>query len=64
MLSQTLERAAEIRLETTLLPVWYDVDDVGSLRRYARNCFPDGAARRPMRLRATPRLTLGSILAS
>lgn len=30
---QTLERASQIGLETKLLPVWYDVDDVGSLRR-------------------------------
>jgi hypothetical protein len=31
--SQTLERAAELRLETVTLPLWYDVDDVTSLRR-------------------------------
>lgn len=31
--SQTLERAGELGLETVRLPVWYDVDDVGSLRR-------------------------------
>jgi rSAM/selenodomain-associated transferase 1 len=30
---QTLQRAAEIGLEVHRLPVWYDVDDVGSLRR-------------------------------
>jgi uncharacterized protein len=30
---QTLERAAEIGLEVHQLPVWYDVDDVESLRR-------------------------------
>jgi rSAM/selenodomain-associated transferase 1 len=29
---QTLERAAEIGLEVHVLPAWYDVDDVGSLR--------------------------------
>ncbi len=29
---QTVERAAEIGLATVLLPVWYDVDDVASLR--------------------------------
>jgi rSAM/selenodomain-associated transferase 1 len=30
---QTLERAAEIRLSVHALPVWYDVDDIASLRR-------------------------------
>jgi hypothetical protein len=30
---QTLERAGEIGLEVYRLPVWYDVDDVESLRR-------------------------------
>jgi uncharacterized protein len=30
---QTLQRAAEIGLEVYRLPVWYDVDDVESLRR-------------------------------
>jgi uncharacterized protein len=29
----TLERAREINLDMHLLPVWYDVDDVGGLRR-------------------------------
>ena len=28
-----------IRLETTLLPVWYDIDDVGSLRRLCAELF-------------------------
>jgi rSAM/selenodomain-associated transferase 1 len=31
--AQTLERAAEVGLEVHRLPVWYDVDDVESLRR-------------------------------
>lgn len=31
--SQTVERALELGLETVRLPVWYDVDDVSSLRR-------------------------------
>jgi hypothetical protein len=31
--SQTIERAAELGLETVTLPVWYDVDDVASMRR-------------------------------
>lgn len=33
--SQTTERAREIGLETVTLPLWYDVDDVGSLRQLA-----------------------------
>ena len=32
---QTLERAAELGLDTVTLPGWYDVDDVASLRRLA-----------------------------
>jgi rSAM/selenodomain-associated transferase 1 len=34
--TQTLERAAELNLETVLLPSWYDVDDVASLRVVVR----------------------------
>lgn len=30
---QTVERAAELGLAVTTLPLWYDVDDVASLRR-------------------------------
>ena len=30
---QTIDRAAEIGLSVDALPVWYDVDDVASLRR-------------------------------
>jgi rSAM/selenodomain-associated transferase 1 len=33
VLSQTLERAAEIGLKASLLPQWYDVDDAAMLRR-------------------------------
>jgi rSAM/selenodomain-associated transferase 1 len=33
---QTLERAAELELETVVLPSWYDVDDVDSLQRLLR----------------------------
>jgi uncharacterized protein len=33
VLRQTLDRAAEIGLPTLTLPVWYDVDDVASLRQ-------------------------------
>jgi uncharacterized protein len=38
--SQTLERASEIGLETKRLPVWYDVDDAGSMRRLCAELFP------------------------
>lgn len=30
---QTMERAREIGVETAVLPIWYDVDDIASLRR-------------------------------
>src|SRR5205807_3834985 len=33
VLRQTLDRAAELGLQTVTLPSWYDVDDVVSLRR-------------------------------
>lgn len=33
VLAQTKERSREIGLATTTLPVWYDVDDIDSLRR-------------------------------
>jgi len=33
---QTLERAAELGLETVLLPIWYDVDDAQSLQSLVR----------------------------
>jgi rSAM/selenodomain-associated transferase 1 len=33
---QTLERAAELGLETVMLPSWYDVDDAGALRTLMR----------------------------
>ena len=31
--AQTAERASEIGIEPVVLPVWYDVDDIASLRR-------------------------------
>jgi rSAM/selenodomain-associated transferase 1 len=44
---QTLERAREIDLEVHRLAVWYDVDDVDSLRRlHAELCRPDASRRR------------------
>lgn len=33
VLAQTEERAGELGLVATMLPVWYDVDDISSLRR-------------------------------
>ena len=33
--AQTMDRAREIGLDTAVLPVWYDVDDLASLRRLA-----------------------------
>jgi uncharacterized protein len=36
VLAQTMERGREIGLATTTLPVWYDVDDIASLRRLHR----------------------------
>src|SRR5271170_4003073 len=35
VLAQTLARAHEIGLDTAVLPIWYDVDDLASLRRLA-----------------------------
>jgi rSAM/selenodomain-associated transferase 1 len=43
VLEQTLARAAEIGLASHLLPVWYDVDDVASLRQLIDEL--DGAGR-------------------
>lgn len=39
VLTQTLERAAEIELEVEVLPVWYDVDDAASLERLCMELF-------------------------
>ncbi len=47
---QTRERAREIGLELRVLPEWYDVDDVASLRRLHAEIF-DGATPRPQRAR-------------
>jgi rSAM/selenodomain-associated transferase 1 len=38
---QTLERAAELELKTIVLPTWYDVDDVDSLKRLFRETLVD-----------------------
>jgi uncharacterized protein len=39
VLTQTVERARELNLPVHLLPVWYDVDDQGTLRRLRRELF-------------------------
>jgi hypothetical protein len=39
VLAQTLDRAAELGLETVTLPTWYDVDDAASLRRLCGELF-------------------------
>ncbi|HET9792466.1 MAG TPA: TIGR04282 family arsenosugar biosynthesis glycosyltransferase [Candidatus Angelobacter sp.] len=39
VLAQTLERAAQVKLEVVLLPVWYDVDDGNSLERLCDELF-------------------------
>jgi uncharacterized protein len=52
VLAQTGERAREIGLATTRLPVWYDVDDIGSLQRLSaqlRQAAADGPAIHPAR---------------
>jgi len=36
---QTLERAAELRLPVHMLPTWYDVDDVATLKMLLRELF-------------------------
>jgi uncharacterized protein len=42
---QTMERAAEIGVEVKLLPVGYDVDDPGTLRRLCNELLGDNASR-------------------
>ncbi|MGH7046739.1 MAG: TIGR04282 family arsenosugar biosynthesis glycosyltransferase [Stellaceae bacterium] len=42
VLAQTLDRAGEIGLDAVLLPSWYDVDDLASLRRLAAE-LPEAA---------------------
>lgn len=39
VLSQTIERAAEIGLQVELLPRWYDVDDASGLNRLCNELF-------------------------
>jgi len=52
VLSQTLERAAEIGINVEILPRWYDVDDSVALKRLCHDLFesdsnPDGAYEAP-----------------
>ena len=42
VLRQTIERARELELETTLLPAWYDVDDGATLGRLCGELFLPG----------------------
>jgi rSAM/selenodomain-associated transferase 1 len=44
VLAQTLERAAQVKLEVVLLPAWYDVDDGNSLERLLNELFGGEAA--------------------
>jgi rSAM/selenodomain-associated transferase 1 len=37
--AQTIERAAEIKLEVETLPAWYDVDDAATLRQLCEELF-------------------------
>ena len=39
VLAHTIERAAEIGIETQLLPTWYDVDDAVTLRQLCEELF-------------------------
>jgi rSAM/selenodomain-associated transferase 1 len=39
VLAQTVERAAEVGLETVILPTWYDVDDGATLKRLCDELF-------------------------
>ncbi len=44
--AQTIERAREINLDVHMLPVWYDVDDIESLRRLdGEVCRPRSSGR-------------------
>jgi hypothetical protein len=76
---QTLERAREIGLEPVVLPMWYDVDDVESLRRLGAELLgPDEECRNGGTYRAAhtaaflrdlfrsgePRLMLGPVESS
>lgn len=42
VLAQTLARAADLRLPVVLLPMWYDVDDLGALQLLLHELFGHG----------------------
>ena len=44
--AQTIDRAREIGLEPAVLPGWYDVDDIESLRRLDAELLGDGSGSR------------------
>ena len=44
VLTQTLARAAALRLPVAVLPTWYDVDDVGTLQLLLHELFGHGVA--------------------
>ena len=46
--AQTLERARELELEVHTLPTWYDVDDLGGLRRLHRELRAGRAGKRQL----------------
>ena len=54
---QTLERAREIGLDTAVLPTWYDVDDLASLRRLADDLLGNSLDRNRRNQFAAPHTT-------
>jgi rSAM/selenodomain-associated transferase 1 len=54
VLAQTLARAAGLRLPVTLLPLWYDVDDLGSLQVLLHELFGNGVPVAVDGLRGSP----------
>ncbi len=54
---QTLERAREIDLDTAVLPTWYDVDDLASLRRLADDLLGNSLDRNRRNQFAAPHTT-------
>jgi len=51
---QTMERARELRLRVELLPAWYDVDDLESLRWLCEELFAGNGRHNPEDLAAYP----------
>ncbi len=47
VLAQTLQRAAELRLVVLQTPLWYDIDDAGSLRRLISDLFGEFSGNPP-----------------